>query len=313
LSTSGWQRAETTRLKKKRVYYLSIEFLIGRLLLDTLTNLRLVEPARRALASMGVDLERLRGAEPDAALGNGGLGRLAACFMDTFRRSAFRPWVMASVYEHGLFEQRLHDGWQQNFPRLARARQSMGVRAPASQYTIGFGGVVEYIGGDDATRAPSVSVGNGNGGALRHADRRLARPPCQRAAAVVGTRGRPHPTRGIQSRRPCRRRAARARAEAISNVLYPNDATLEANRARPTNIASVRATDDRRMRVVVELDGDVVGERPAQPNSAMRRTNLQRREVEKISASCECGVVGIEHVRYRFGAGARRRGADMVA
>jgi len=108
--------AETTRLKKKRVYYLSIEFLIGRLLLDTLTNLRLVEPARRALASMGVDLERLRGAEPDAALGNGGLGRLAACFMDSLSALGIPAMGYGIRYEHGLFEQRLHDGWQQEFP-----------------------------------------------------------------------------------------------------------------------------------------------------------------------------------------------------
>ncbi|MBC8008114.1 MAG: glycogen phosphorylase, partial [Prolixibacteraceae bacterium] len=57
-------RRETNRLKKRRGYYLSIEFLIGRLLLDTLTNLRLVEPTRRALAGLGVDHERLRGGEP---------------------------------------------------------------------------------------------------------------------------------------------------------------------------------------------------------------------------------------------------------
>src|SRR5262245_2712756 len=61
-------RAETKRLKKKRVYYLSIEFLIGRLLFDSLTNLQLVEPARAALKSLGADLDRLREVEPDAAL-----------------------------------------------------------------------------------------------------------------------------------------------------------------------------------------------------------------------------------------------------
>src|SRR5262249_57808000 len=76
-------RAKTKREKQKRVYYLSIEFLIGRLLFDTLTNLQLVDPARAALKSLGTDLDRLREAEPDAALGNGGLGRLAACHMDS--------------------------------------------------------------------------------------------------------------------------------------------------------------------------------------------------------------------------------------
>ena len=67
----------------KRVYYLSLEFLIGRLLIDSLSNLGLLEPMRAALAEMGVSLDRLSAIEPDAALGNGGLGRLAACFMES--------------------------------------------------------------------------------------------------------------------------------------------------------------------------------------------------------------------------------------
>ena len=68
---------------RKRVYYLSLEFLIGRLLGDALGNLGLTATARSALAKNGVDLDRLRLLEPDAALGNGGLGRLAACFMES--------------------------------------------------------------------------------------------------------------------------------------------------------------------------------------------------------------------------------------
>src|SRR6185437_9023544 len=109
-------RAETKRQKKKRVYYLSIEFLIGRLLFDTLTNLRLVEPTRRALAHLGVDLDRLRLVEPDAALGNGGLGRLAACFMDSMSALGIPAFGYGIRYENGLFEQRLQDGRQQELP-----------------------------------------------------------------------------------------------------------------------------------------------------------------------------------------------------
>ena len=113
-----WMRSreQTERQQKKRVYYLSIEFLIGRLLLDTLSNLRLVEPARRALASMGVDLDDLRRVEPDAALGNGGLGRLAACFMDSMSGLGIPAYGYGIRYENGLFEQRIHDGWQQEYP-----------------------------------------------------------------------------------------------------------------------------------------------------------------------------------------------------
>ncbi len=80
-----WVRSthDTYSYDEKRVYYLSLEFLIGRLLLDALTNLGLTETMRQALDGVGVDLDRLRQLEPDAALGNGGLGRLAACFMES--------------------------------------------------------------------------------------------------------------------------------------------------------------------------------------------------------------------------------------
>ncbi|MFP3526866.1 glycogen/starch/alpha-glucan phosphorylase, partial [Pantoea sp. SIMBA_072] len=71
------------RRSQKRVYYLSLEFLIGRLLYDSLSNLGLLDIAREALDGLDVDLERIRLLEPDAALGNGGLGRLAACFMES--------------------------------------------------------------------------------------------------------------------------------------------------------------------------------------------------------------------------------------
>ena len=67
---------------RKRVYYLSLEFLIGRLLFDALTNLGVAQPMAEALDELGVNLTDLRRIEPDAALGNGGLGRLAACFME---------------------------------------------------------------------------------------------------------------------------------------------------------------------------------------------------------------------------------------
>src|SRR5215469_14799233 len=106
-------RAGTKRLHKKRVYYLSIEFLIGRLLLDTLGNLQLIEPARRALADMGVDLHELRRIEPDAALGNGGLGRLAACFMDSMATLSIAAHGYGIRYDNGLFRQVIRGGWQQ--------------------------------------------------------------------------------------------------------------------------------------------------------------------------------------------------------
>ena len=120
----------TERRQGKRVYYLSIEFLIGRLLFDSLINLRLLGTVRTALASLDVDLDQLRKLEPDAALGNGGLGRLAACYMDSMAALAVPAYGYGIRYEHGLFMQQIRDGWQHELPeRLAGVRQSVGVRA----------------------------------------------------------------------------------------------------------------------------------------------------------------------------------------
>ena len=95
------------RNPSKRVYYLSIEFLIGQLLFDSLINLRLLETARSALSSLGVNLDQLGEFEADAALGNGGLGRLAACYMDSMASLAVPAYGYGIRYEHGLFMQQI--------------------------------------------------------------------------------------------------------------------------------------------------------------------------------------------------------------
>ena len=95
-----------------------------------LCNLGLDEVARAALGDLGVDLDRLRSAEPDAALGNGGLGRLAACFMESMATLGIPAYGYGIRYDHGLFRQVISDGWQQEYPGgLAVVRQSVGVRA----------------------------------------------------------------------------------------------------------------------------------------------------------------------------------------
>ena len=145
------RQAEATAQHKRRVYYLSIEFLIGRLLFDALTNLRLVEPARRALAAMGRDLDELRNVEPDAALGNGGLGRLAAGFMDSLSALGIPAFGYGIRYEHGLFDQRIRDGWQQEVPENWLARGNpWEIARRGSGYSVGFGGIVEHSEGATA-------------------------------------------------------------------------------------------------------------------------------------------------------------------
>jgi starch phosphorylase len=127
----------------KRVYYLSLEFLIGRLLRDALSNLGMSEEAQEALAAYGVDLSTIEELEPDAALGNGGLGRLAACFMDSLASLNFPACGYGLRYVNGMFRQRIKDGWQLEYPEtwLAHGNPWEFERRETS-YLVGFGGEV---------------------------------------------------------------------------------------------------------------------------------------------------------------------------
>ena len=127
----------------KRVYYLSLEFLIGRLLFDNLNNLNKLDTMRAALAGLEVDLDKLRAMEPDAALGNGGLGRLAACFMESMATLDIPAHGYGIRYEHGLVRQVMKNGWQQEFPEdwLALGNPWEFYR-PEVKHRIGFGGAI---------------------------------------------------------------------------------------------------------------------------------------------------------------------------
>jgi starch phosphorylase len=100
----------------KRLYYLSMEFLIGRSLVNNLVNVGLQDAARAALAELRVSFDALEAAEPDAALGNGGLGRLAACFLDSLASLDFPGYGYGINYEYGLFKQEIHHGDQVEKP-----------------------------------------------------------------------------------------------------------------------------------------------------------------------------------------------------
>ena len=102
--------------KSKRVYYLCMEFLLGRSLKTNLYNLGLVDEYTKALKEMKVDLTSLYKMEPDAGLGNGGLGRLAACFMDSLASLEYPAMGFSLRYEYGLFKQKIIDGWQTEMP-----------------------------------------------------------------------------------------------------------------------------------------------------------------------------------------------------
>ena len=127
----------------KRVYYLSLEFLIGRLLRDALSNLGRNDEVGQALASLGVDLAVIEEIEPDAALGNGGLGRLAACFMESLATLDLPAYGYGIRYVNGMFRQRLDDGWQVELPESWLAHGNpWEFERRESAYFIGFGGEV---------------------------------------------------------------------------------------------------------------------------------------------------------------------------
>ncbi len=213
--------------KRKRVYYLSLEFLPGRLLLDSLNNAGLTEMMRLALAALGVDLERLRALEPDPALGNGGLGRLAACFMESMASLGIPTHGFGIRYNHGLFQQVIRDGWQHEYPEnWLSFGNPWEFERPDISYKVGFGGEVDGLPAAEST-SPSVWVPGETVIAIAY------------DTPVIGWRGRHANTLRLWSARApdplvletfnrgdhIGALAARVRANAISQILYPSDDT----------------------------------------------------------------------------------------
>ena len=129
---------------RKRVYYLSMEFLIGRLLEDATVNLGLRDLAEEVMAGFGQEFHGLVEGEPDAALGNGGLGRLAACFMESMATVGCPAYGYGIRYEHGLFKQSFQGGQQVEMPEdWLSTTNPWEFPRPESAYTIPFKGHVE--------------------------------------------------------------------------------------------------------------------------------------------------------------------------
>jgi starch phosphorylase len=128
----------------KRVYYLSLEFLIGRLLGNNLMNLQMEEAAKDAMIDLGLDLERLEDYEWDAGLGNGGLGRLAACFLDSMATMELPAYGYGIRYDYGIFSQKIQGGQQVETPdNWLRYGNPWELARPEFLYTVKFYGRVE--------------------------------------------------------------------------------------------------------------------------------------------------------------------------
>ena len=132
----------------KRVYYLSMEFLIGRLLEDAVVNLGLLDETTEIFDGMKLSLDDILGDEPDAALGNGGLGRLAACFLESLSTIGCPAYGYGIRYEHGLFKQSFHEGRQIEAPEdWLTQTHAWEFERPEASFEIGFGGSVTDLGG----------------------------------------------------------------------------------------------------------------------------------------------------------------------
>jgi glycogen phosphorylase len=212
---------------RKRIYYLSLEFLIGRLLNDVAGNLQMGDIINRALGDLGVNFDQVRFAEPDAALGNGGLGRLAACFLESMASLGLPACGYGIRYDHGLFRQVVKDGWQQEYPEewLSFVNPWEFERSEVV-YDIGYGGWVEAV----PARAGHVRF-------IWHPEETVEAVAYD--TPVVGWRGAHVNPLRLWSARPVDPLRfdvfnrgdhvgalhERVRAETLSRILYPSDET----------------------------------------------------------------------------------------
>jgi glycogen phosphorylase len=144
--TRTWKKREGQQ--PKIIYYLSLEYLLGRLLDDGLVNLGIREETRTALNGLGIDLDQVLEQEPDAGLGNGGLGRLAACFLDSMATLGLAGMGYGIRYDYGIFRQDIVGGMQTEAPDQWLAHGSpWEIARPERSYKVRFGGrVIQYTG-----------------------------------------------------------------------------------------------------------------------------------------------------------------------
>lgn len=225
-----FETTERVRAERpKRVCYLSMEFLIGRLLEDAIDNLGLDQMVREVVEAFDVDYDALLDDEPDAALGNGGLGRLAACFLDSMSTVGLAAHGYGIRYNHGLFRQSFEDGWQtEEAEDWLRQVHPWEFERPETQYRISFGGETRKEDGHRQWRPEETVLAVGYD------------------TPVPGWRGRWANTLRLWSAKAEREfdlepfnrgdymaaAAPSVLAETISRVLYPDDTTEQGKELR---------------------------------------------------------------------------------
>jgi starch phosphorylase len=215
----------------KRVYYLSMEFLIGRLLADTMLNLGMTEVCRAALADLDIDLDEIFEQEPDAALGNGGLGRLAACFMDSMSTLGIAAYGYGIRYEHGLFRQHIAEGWQIEEAEewLTQGGNPWGLHRSEARYCVPFGGTATAgAQGPERWQPTEQVMAFGN-------DMAIAGWRAQHVNTLRLWSAKPAQTFDLRQFNVGNHLAAAAHevlAETLSRVLYPDDSTPQGRELR---------------------------------------------------------------------------------
>ncbi|WP_028234956.1 glycogen/starch/alpha-glucan phosphorylase [Pseudobutyrivibrio sp. MD2005] len=143
---------EFNKQDPKCVYYMSMEFLIGRLLGNNMINMRGYTEVMDALDNLGVDINAIEDQEPDPALGNGGLGRLAACFLDSLATLRYPAYGCGIRYHYGMFKQKIVDGYQEEVPdNWLQTRYPFELERPEYEFEVKFGGWVRYDAQPDGT------------------------------------------------------------------------------------------------------------------------------------------------------------------
>jgi starch phosphorylase len=231
----GWVRTQDAYYDQdaKRVYYMSLEFLMGRTLGNALTNLDIVKTTADAVDKLGYQLEDLRDAEWDSGLGNGGLGRLAACFLDSLATLQLPAYGYGIRYEYGIFHQRIVDGAQVESPdKWLALGNPWEISRPNDAVKVQFGGGVEHVQEGNRLKAvwkdtddilavpndtPIPGYKNGTVNTLRLWSARATHEfnfKDFNAGDYVGA---------VESK---------VRSESISKVLYPNDASASGKELR---------------------------------------------------------------------------------
>ena len=213
--TENWCATDEEYGKGKQAYYLSAEFLMGRAFGNNLINLGILDEVREVLADLDIDFSIVEDAEEDAGLGNGGLGRLAACFLDSMVTLNLPGHGYGIRYKNGIFNQKFENGFQVEYPETwLKYGDPWSIKKASEEVTVEFG--------DQTVRAiphdtPIIGYGTKNVNTLRLWE---AAPVSDLDLGAFNDQNYDEATK------------EKTRAEDISRVLYPNDSTNEGKKLR---------------------------------------------------------------------------------